>query len=147
MKAVLLTQLKNRAANRALDNAESGVANTVQRFWESIFGTGHETESIYDCVIRMDSLWELKESGWPLMFKSEDAIDKLCVQQDAFLTVSMLGSYNQGKTHVVNKLLAANYKAGMLTHTQGLSITLPRKDGNNWLIVDSAGSNQPVQTD
>eukprot|EP00928_Gymnodinium_smaydae_P081406 TRINITY_DN64943_c0_g1_i1.p1 TRINITY_DN64943_c0_g1~~TRINITY_DN64943_c0_g1_i1.p1 ORF type:complete len:583 (+),score=70.81 TRINITY_DN64943_c0_g1_i1:36-1751(+) len=155
LKRVVKGRLEGRFGDAVLDAAgvpsTGAISNTLgdkfSRVWQAIFGTNSAGgESIYDCVIDMGSLRRLASEGWPLALKSEDAVDRLFTASSTALIVSMVGAYNQGKTHVVNKLLHSNYESGLLQHTRGLSMTLPKSDGNNWLIIDSAGSNQPVHS-
>jgi hypothetical protein len=55
-----------------------------------------------------------------------------------------MGLYNRGKTHITNKLANKTFATGLATHTQGLSVMLPRKN-EHFMILDTAGQNQPVE--
>jgi len=99
-------------------------------------------EQLYDLVVDIQSIRHLTEArGWPLLFRDEAVIDAF--GQNKFVTLSVMGLYNRGKTHVLNQLSGNSFPAGLLLHTQGLSVMLPKKK-EKILFVDTAGTHMPA---
>ena len=58
--------------------------------------------------------------------------------------VSSVGYFNKGKTFVINKTASLNLPSARELHTRGLSFVLPRDERQNWIFLDTAGTNSPV---
>ena len=138
------------AFRKATDALESKEARNLY-FWKNAgWGKG---KSMYDININIHSVQSIgNKGGWPITFKetpggcSQEKANQVLkfLSQEPGLTVSFIGVYNRGKIFVLNKLVKANMPSGLLTHTTGISIILP-KIQENVMFLDSAGTERPVK--
>lgn len=104
--------------------------------------SAHKDDS-YDVVLDITSLQGLgHKDGWSLEFKTTQSLKEI-LNKKSKLKVAMLGMFNRGKTYVMNHLTQRKFAAGKLKHTAGLSMMLA-DNGMPWLMMDSAGEQQPV---
>ncbi|XP_062508855.1 uncharacterized protein LOC134185084 isoform X2 [Corticium candelabrum] len=120
---------------------------------------GEEFED-YDIVIDIQSLKDAGH-GWPIMVSPSALMavkEKLkqhtderaraigdtqpCSRRE--IVVSSVGYFNKGKTFVINKTASLNLPSARELHTRGLSFVLPRDERQNWIFLDTAGTNSPV---
>lgn len=101
------------------------------------------TDDSYDVVLDITSLQGLgHKDGWSLEFKTTESLKRI-LTKPKYLKIAMLGMFNRGKTYVMNHLTKRDFAAGKLKHTEGLSMMLA-EHGMPWLMMDSAGEQQPV---
>eukprot|EP01117_Protostelium_nocturnum_P012717 TRINITY_DN4694_c0_g1_i3.p1 TRINITY_DN4694_c0_g1~~TRINITY_DN4694_c0_g1_i3.p1 ORF type:complete len:606 (-),score=130.05 TRINITY_DN4694_c0_g1_i3:134-1882(-) len=65
---------------------------------------------------------------------------------DTYATVTVLGYFDKGKTFLLNKLSGGNLENGNTITTRGISISVPRDPNCKLLMVDTAGTNSPIDT-
>eukprot|EP01133_Synstelium_polycarpum_P007856 gene7856-9221_t len=61
-----------------------------------------------------------------------------------FSVVAVLGLFNKGKTHLINKLAGYNLKSGKKVETKGLSFKQTQV-GKNLIFLDTAGTATPLE--
>eukprot|EP00118_Oscarella_pearsei_P004287 m.18098 g.18098 ORF g.18098 m.18098 type:complete len:526 (+) comp27595_c0_seq3:395-1972(+) len=75
--------------------------------------------------------------------KSFDDISDNCLKT---IFVAFLGTYNKGKTFVLNHIGKTNLPEGLAVHTKGISMKTPREERvNRFTLVDIAGFDAPVE--
>lgn len=61
--------------------------------------------------------------------------------------VSVVGLYNRGKTHTLNRICGVQLPKGRFVHTRGISMKVPKTTlGNNLILLDTAGTHRPVKS-
>ncbi|CAF1397319.1 unnamed protein product [Adineta ricciae] len=104
----------------------------------------------YDIVVRLNSLLALKTSGWDILL-SENArsasLQDSTADNARGLVVGVLGSYNRGKSFLLNLLCLSKLPSGNLISTEGISITIPKKTGENVIFIDTAGTDTAIPKD
>ncbi|CAF4609998.1 unnamed protein product, partial [Rotaria sp. Silwood2] len=104
----------------------------------------------YDVIVRINSLEELSTTGWEIVLGQnvDDATSQNPNMGDSRgVVIAVLGSYNRGKTFLLNLLCNTRLPNGNLVHTEGLSITAGRKDAEHTIFIDTAGSDTAIPTD
>ena len=104
----------------------------------------------YDVVIRINSLAALKTSGWEIVLgENAKTIDSPVSKSDdgRGVIVAVLGSYNRGKSFLINQLCNINLRSGNLIHTEGLSMTAGRNQAENIIFIDTAGTDTAIPKD
>ena len=104
----------------------------------------------YDIIIRINSLAMLATSGWNITIGQNTAKDlsKLSTAGDnRGVIVAILGSYNRGKSFLLNQLCDIRLPHGNLVHTEGLSITAGRNLSENVIFIDTAGTDTAIPRD
>lgn len=61
------------------------------------------------------------------------------------LVVGLLGSYNRGKSFMLNQFCNTEFPSGRLLPTEGISITASRNTVENLIFIDTAGTDTPVK--
>ena len=104
----------------------------------------------YDIVICINSLTALSTSGWEIIVGEKvTCVDIQNVKSDdnRGVIVSVLGSYNRGKSFLLNQLCNINLPTGNLIHTEGISITAGRAETKNIIFIDTAGTDTAIPKD
>ncbi|CAF5226853.1 unnamed protein product, partial [Rotaria magnacalcarata] len=102
----------------------------------------------YDVTIRINSLVALSTSGWEIVLgnsASEIQSNSSIPKDNRGVIVAVLGSYNRGKSFLLNELCGLNLPSGNLIHTEGISITAGRKQAENIVFIDTAGTDTAIQ--
>ncbi|UJR11892.1 hypothetical protein I4U23_016070 [Adineta vaga] len=101
----------------------------------------------YDIVIRLNSLLALRTTGWEIAL-SENAIrfgqTEPTSEGTRGLVVAVLGSYNRGKSFLLNLLCDTKLPSGNLVSTEGISITIPKNTAENIIFIDTAGTDTAI---
>jgi HSP20 family molecular chaperone IbpA len=111
----------------------------------------------YDGVIEIGNFRDImdKNKGWILEFPKLDrnpnnkqllassSLFSLIEDTVAFVTVT--GSYDKGKTFILNMLCNKRYPAGKKIETKGISFENTKISGVDMTIIDSAGSHSPIK--
>jgi len=113
-------------------------------------GSGPSTP--YDVVVKLNSLSSLK-NGVDITLpgivdpKAKQAmIAKLEKDEDGSKTiVGLLGTYNAGKTFVLNKISNYSCPSGVTVATEGLSFKVVKNSQREFVVIDTAGLNSPVE--
>ncbi|GAM19478.1 hypothetical protein SAMD00019534_026530, partial [Acytostelium subglobosum LB1] len=70
----------------------------------------------------------------------------------AFITdgsiMCVLGLFNRGKSYVLSRILDLSFESSFFSHTEGISVVMPRKDSKmtlNLIGLDTKGSQQAVK--
>jgi len=98
---------------------------------------------------------DLAVCGWPIYVSNEISVelshcktDEEAFNQlrlsDTYTVVSVFGLFNRGKTHFLNQIGGVRLASGKKVHTKGLSFRIPRREGLNLVLLDTAGSNSPI---
>lgn len=95
----------------------------------------------YDAVIDCDDILALNGDGWPVGFRDEEVVTQL---KKPGLIVAVLGLFNRGKTHILEKMTGKSLAPGLTQTTKGLSIIAPESQGSHVLYIDTAGRGQPA---
>ncbi|CAF4718755.1 unnamed protein product, partial [Rotaria socialis] len=101
----------------------------------------------YDVIIHIQSLKDLVKNGWEITVHNTAKMakpSKTVTEYEASLTVGMLGSYNRGKSYLLNQLCKTQFPSGRLLPTDGISITASRETVANLIFLDTAGTDTPV---
>lgn len=101
----------------------------------------------YDIIIGINSLLALKTSGWKIVLgEATKGIEPKWSEamNNAGVVVAVLGTYNRGKSFLLNELCNIKLPSGNFTHTEGISITAPRKNIENVIFIDTAGSDAAI---
>ena len=104
----------------------------------------------YDIVICINSLTALSTSGWEIIVGEKvTSVDIQNVKSDdnRGVIVSVLCSYNRGKSFLLNQLCNINLPTGNLIHTEGISITAGRAETKNIIFIDTAGTDTAIPKD
>ncbi|CAF0923644.1 unnamed protein product [Didymodactylos carnosus] len=108
------------------------------------------TPAPHDVIIRMNSLTALSTNGWEILL-GENTTDVTPTmptsENNRGVVVAVLGSYNRGKTYLLNQLCNIQLPSGNLIHTEGISIAVPRKCGEGIIFIDTAGTDPAIQKD
>ena len=99
--------------------------------------------SPYDVIIRMNSLASLSTSGWEIVL-GEKTKDLASSSSTSGVIVSILGSYNRGKSFLLNQLCGINLPGRNLIHTEGISITAGRDVAKDIIFIDIAGTDTVI---
>lgn len=102
----------------------------------------------YDVTIGIDSLKDLVKDGWKITVNNTTQMTSPSTSIAAYnscLTVGMLGSYNRGKSFLLNQLCKTQFPSGRLLPTEGISITASRDVCKNLIFIDTAGTDTPVK--
>jgi HSP20 family molecular chaperone IbpA len=108
------------------------------------------TSTPYDVVIRIDSLAALATSGWEIVLgQNIKHVDPKVSESEEGrgVIVAVLGSYNRGKSFLLNQLCDINLRTGNLIHTEGISITEGRNQAKNIIFIDTAGTDTAIPKD
>jgi HSP20 family molecular chaperone IbpA/signal recognition particle receptor subunit beta len=108
------------------------------------------TSTPYDVVIRINSLATLATSGWEIVLgENTTNVDAKTPTPDANhgVVVAVLGSYNRGKTFLLNQLCDIKLPSGNLIHTEGISITVGRNQAKNIIFIDTTGTDTAIPKD
>eukprot|EP01084_Bolivina_argentea_P234835 395331_1 len=109
----------------------------------------NQSNNGYDLVIQCDSLRDLNDNGWPLVFQKnhhlwcDDHIFNVH-KTTPLITVAISGVYNSGKTFILNNLCSLDLPSNFKVHTEGISFK-HLHPGSNILLMDTAGQNSPIQ--
>ena len=101
---------------------------------------------VYDFIIHIDSLNDLKNDGWKLSYNENDVHNKEKIQESlnsSKILVGVIGYENVGKTHFLNKLCGDNLPYGYNYHTQGLSFKISENEKLPFIYADAAGCGKP----
>ena len=101
----------------------------------------------YDVVIRINSLNALSTTGWEIVLGANTRnIDPQASKsgEGRGVIVSVLGSYNRGKSFLLNQLCDIKLPSGNLIHTEGISITAGRDKAKNIIFLDTAGTDTAI---
>ncbi|CAF1523355.1 unnamed protein product [Adineta steineri] len=104
----------------------------------------------YDIIIRINSITALSTTGWDIILgqNTKDTISKISTPVDKRgVIVSVVGSYNRGKSFLLNQLCNTQLPNGNLVHTEGISITAGRNLAENIIFIDTAGTDTPTPRD
>lgn len=104
----------------------------------------------YDVVIRINSLAALAKSGCEIVLgQNTKNVDpqKMTSGEGRGVIVSVLGSYNRGKSFLLNQLCDLKLPSGNLIHTEGISITAGRNQSKNIIFIDTAGTDTAIPKD
>lgn len=102
----------------------------------------------YDAIIGIHSLKDLVKDGWKITVNNTTHMKSPSTSIAAYnscLTVGMLGSYNRGKSFLLNQLCKTQFPSGRLLPTEGISITASRDAVQNLIFIDTAGTDTPVK--
>ncbi|CAF1152218.1 unnamed protein product [Adineta steineri] len=108
------------------------------------------SDTPYDIIIRINSITALQTTGWDIILgqNTKDAISELSTPADNHgVIVSVVGSYNRGKSFLLNQLCNIELPNGNLIHTEGISITAGRDLAENIIFIDTAGTDTPIPRD
>lgn len=104
-------------------------------------------DSLYNMVIRVDSMNLLMYEGWKILkAKNELSFDK----EKQVAVVSILGNKNSGKSFILHLLTNKKIPNGYSVTTDGLSFIIPDNDKNkddNYILIDTAGTESPLLFD
>ncbi|CAF1348055.1 unnamed protein product [Adineta steineri] len=102
---------------------------------------------IYDTVIHIGKLNDLLKEGWKFTTdnSSEASAQRSMINYEDSLIVGILGSYNRGKSFLLNKLCRTQFPTGRLISTEGISIAGPRDTCKNLVFIDTAGTDTPTK--
>ncbi len=106
------------------------------------------TATPYDAIIGIHSLKDLVKDGWRITVNNTTNMTSTSTSIAAYnssLTVGMLGSYNRGKSFLLNQLCKTQFPSGRLLPTEGISITASRDTVKNLIFIDTAGTDTPVK--
>ena len=101
----------------------------------------------YDVIIRINSLAALATSGWEIALgqNARDIRPQASTSGEGRgVIVSVLGSYNRGKSFLLNQLCDIKLPSGNLIHTEGISITAGRNMAKNIIFIDTAGTDTAI---
>ena len=109
-----------------------------------------DVPSPYDVIIRINSLAALETSGWEIVFGHN--IDPMLPdaprsENKHGVVVSVLGSYNRGKSFLLNQLCSIHLPNGNLVHTEGISLTTAKKHVEDVVFIDTAGTDTAIPKD
>ncbi|CAF0947988.1 unnamed protein product [Didymodactylos carnosus] len=105
---------------------------------------------LYDVIIGINSLEDLKTCGWEIILKKNE--QKRVLQEPTStttdgVTVAILGAYNRGKIFLLSKLCNVVFPHNHLIHTEGISITAGGKEYIDIVFMDTAGTDTPVTSE
>jgi HSP20 family molecular chaperone IbpA/GTPase SAR1 family protein len=102
---------------------------------------------IYDAVVHIGKLNDLLKDGWKVTTPelSEASEQRSKLHYNDSLLVGILGSYNRGKSFLLNKLCKTQFPNGRLISTEGISIAGPRDTCKNLVFIDTAGTDTPTK--
>jgi HSP20 family molecular chaperone IbpA len=109
-----------------------------------------KTDFLYDIVIRINSLEDLKIHGWEILLgKNTEKIPPLQGTSGNIegTTVAILGAYNRGKTFILSQLCGIRLPHSNLLHTEGISITAGQTNYTGIVFLDTAGTDTPITND
>lgn len=101
----------------------------------------------YDVVIRINSLEALSTSGWEIIVGENIRnanVQNITGDDNRGVVVAVLGSYNRGKSFLLNQLCDINLPTGNLIHTEGISITAGRNQTKHIIFMDTAGTDMAM---
>lgn len=101
----------------------------------------------YDVIIKINSLTALQTSGWEIVLgQSVDSVTQETNEpEDIYgVVVSVLGSFNRGKSFLLNQLCGIRLRHGNLVRTEGISITAGREQASNLIFIDTAGTDTAI---
>jgi len=104
----------------------------------------------YDLVIRINSLAALSTSGWEIILgqNTKNVDSQISTSEDnRGVIVAVLGSYNRGKSFLLNQLCDIKLPSGNLIYTEGISITAGRNQAENIIFLDTAGTDTAIPKD
>ncbi|CAF0900355.1 unnamed protein product [Adineta steineri] len=115
-------------------------------------GIKQETNFVtpYDIIIRINSIAALQTTSWDIILgqNTKDSISELSTPADNHgVIVSVVGSYNRGKSFLLNQFCNIELPNGNLIHTEGISITAGRDLAENIIFIDTAGTDTPIPRD
>ncbi|CAF4320848.1 unnamed protein product, partial [Adineta steineri] len=107
----------------------------------------HSNALIYNTVIHIGKLNDLLKEGWKFTTdnSSEASTQRSMINYEDSLIVGILGSYNRGKSFLLNKLCRTQFPTGRLISTEGISIAGPRDTCKNLVFIDTAGTDTPTK--
>jgi HSP20 family molecular chaperone IbpA len=117
-------------------------------FWDKYRRNSVSTP--YDVIIHINSLGALATSGWEITLgeNAKDIKPRIQTSEDnRGVIVAVLGSYNRGKSFLLNQLCDIKLPSGNLIHTEGISITAGRKQAENIIFLDTAGTDTAIPKD
>ncbi|CAF1403855.1 unnamed protein product [Rotaria sordida] len=101
----------------------------------------------YDVVIRINSLLALRTSGWEIIL-GETARNVQPInptpENKRGVVIAVLGTYNRGKSFLLNELCNFKLPNGNFTSTEGISIAVPKKNGQGVIFIDTAGTDAAI---
>jgi HSP20 family molecular chaperone IbpA len=108
------------------------------------------TSTPYDIVIRINSLAALETSGWEIVLgeNTKSVTPNMSTSdENGGVVVAVLGSYNRGKSFLLNQVCDINLPNSNLIHTEGISITAGRNQAENIIFIDTAGTDTAIPKD
>jgi HSP20 family molecular chaperone IbpA/ABC-type cobalamin/Fe3+-siderophores transport system ATPase subunit len=108
------------------------------------------TSTPYDVVIRINSLAALATSGWEIVLgeNTKNVNPQVSTSEESRgVVVSVLGSYNRGKSFLLNELCDIKLPSSNLIHTEGISITAGRNQAQHIIFIDTAGTDTAIPKD
>lgn len=110
---------------------------------------GSSVLPVYDVILHIGKLNDLLKDGWkftiPNNLRQQPPESKTPIAEYRnSLLVGMLGSYNRGKSFLLNRLCKTQFPSGRLVSTEGISIAGPREACKNVTFIDTAGTDTPI---
>ncbi|CAF0898779.1 unnamed protein product [Didymodactylos carnosus] len=108
------------------------------------------TVTPYDVVIRINSLTDLSTDGWEIILSqnTNDITPTVATPENSNgVVVAVLGSYNRGKSFLLNQLCNIRLPSNNIIHTEGISITAAREPYKDIIFIDTAGTDTPIRHD
>jgi len=113
-----------------------------------------QSHTSYDVVVKIELISSLT-TGVPILLpacitekEKQDAITLLKGDTWGSTTiVGILGTYNTGKTFILNKLSGFHCPSGTTISTEGLSFKRVKNSVRDFVVLDTAGMNSPVTID
>jgi hypothetical protein len=110
-----------------------------------------QSHTSYDVVVKIELISSLT-TGVPILLpacitekEKQDAITLLKGDTWGSTTiVGILGTYNTGKTFILNKLSGFHCPSGTTISTEGLSFKRVKNSVRDFVVLDTAGMNSPV---
>eukprot|EP00667_Euglena_gracilis_P006638 EG_transcript_6696 len=99
--------------------------------------SGHD---YYDLIIKLDDFMSVCRKGWLIDDRRMD------IESWKGVIVTVLGDFNKGKTHVLNRLTGTKLPSGINIRTEGLSFKRMKLARKEVCLLDTAGGGSPVRS-
>jgi HSP20 family molecular chaperone IbpA len=125
-----------------------GLANnddSAKKRWSKYRKTSSATP--YDVVVHINSLTALSTTGWEITLgeNAKNVDTQVLASADSRgVVVAVLGSYNRGKSFLLNQLCDIKLPNGNLVYTEGISLTAGRSQAQNIIFIDTAGTDSAI---
>ena len=134
---------ENEKIGEQLEKKEKEVKNLQTKQLSKSNPSSNESVNLYDLVVKIDSLLFCNNSGWEVLHKSVENIEKWSKIDQ--IAVGVIGRENLGKTWIVNKLCKESFPSGFYFRTEGLSVKYCHEEKKKLkVILDSAGMNSAI---